>query len=371
MRTQMNLLFLLLYCFMAVFFVTPDASFVLAFFCGIICAYSCHYASSDAYTLTASFFYAILGYFVPECLYFLPLIAYDIFYRLIAGLSLRQLLYLLPASALIPAFHKSGLFFSGIYLSHSLIGGFLAILLAKYTRDYDSLEHLYKKVYDDSTEYHLLLKEKNQNLLEKQDYEIYAATLKERNRIAREIHDNVGHLLTRSILLVGALKAVNKDESLQEPLGNLSDTLSHAMNNIRESVHDLHDESINLKESIEGLLGEFTFCEVRFQFDMSYQLPRELKYAFISIVKEALVNVSRHSNATEVRIFMREHPGFWQLCITDNGTVSEKPEKTDFSVQEISPGIGLKNIRERITALNGQVQFSRTPGFSIFATVPK
>jgi len=367
----MNQLLLLLYCFMAVFFVNPDSSFVLAFFCGIICAYSCNYASSDTYTLTASFFYALMGYFIPECLYFLPLIVYDIIYRLITGFSPRHFRYLLSASALIPAFHKTGLLFNGIYLSHLLIGGFLAFLLAKYTRDYDILENLYKKVYDDSTEYNLLLKEKNQSLLEKQDYEIYTATLKERNRIAREIHDNVGHLLTRSILLVGALEAINKDENLQEPLGNLSDTLSHAMNNIRESVHDLHDESINLKESIEGLLSEFTFCEVSFQFDMSYQLPRELKYAFISIVKEALVNVSRHSNATEVCISMREHPGFWQLCITDNGTVSGKHSKTDFSVQEISPGIGLKNIRERITALNGRVQFSQTPGFSIFATVPK
>jgi signal transduction histidine kinase len=43
--------------------------------------------------------------------------------------------------------------------------------------------------------------------MEKQDYEIYLATLRERNRIAREIHDNVGHMLSRSILQIGALKA--------------------------------------------------------------------------------------------------------------------------------------------------------------------
>ena len=69
------------------------------------------------------------------------------------------------------------------------------------------------KTRDDSTEQAILLKSRNQSLLKKQDYEIYNATLKERNRIAREIHDNVGHLLSRSILLTGALKAVNKDEN--------------------------------------------------------------------------------------------------------------------------------------------------------------
>ena len=64
------------------------------------------------------------------------------------------------------------------------------------------------KLRDDSTEKNLLLEEKNHMLVEKQNYEIYTATLKERNRIAREIHDNVGHLLSRSILITGAAKAV-------------------------------------------------------------------------------------------------------------------------------------------------------------------
>ncbi len=61
-----------------------------------------------------------------------------------------------------------------------------------------------------SEEHTLLLSEKNKALLEKQDYEIYAATLRERNRIAREIHDNVGHVLSRSILMTAACKPIKK-----------------------------------------------------------------------------------------------------------------------------------------------------------------
>ena len=56
------------------------------------------------------------------------------------------------------------------------------------------------------------MEQKNKELLEKQDYEIQVATLNERNRIAREIHDSVGHLLSRSILQLGALKAVHRQE---------------------------------------------------------------------------------------------------------------------------------------------------------------
>ena len=68
------------------------------------------------------------------------------------------------------------------------------------------------------------------------------ATLKERNRIAREIHDNVGHMLSRAILQMGALSTVYEEEPLHGQLLKVNDTLNLAMNNIRESVHDLHDD---------------------------------------------------------------------------------------------------------------------------------
>ena len=66
--------------------------------------------------------------------------------------------------------------------------------------------------------------------LKKQDYEIYAATLRERNRIAREIHDNVGHVLSRSILMTAACKTINKNDFLDPLLGNLEESLNGAMN---------------------------------------------------------------------------------------------------------------------------------------------
>lgn len=72
-------------------------------------------------------------------------------------------------------------------------------------------------------------------------------TLRERNRIAREIHDNVGHMLSRSILQMGALITIHKEEPLHGQLAGVGETLNQAMNSIRESVHDLHDESIDLR----------------------------------------------------------------------------------------------------------------------------
>ena len=155
---------------------------------------------------------------------------------------------------------------------------------------------------DEDAELQLLLEERNKSLLEKQNTEIYTATLRERNRIAREIHDNVGHMLTRSILMVGALKTTCKEQPLSQPLELLQETLNQAMDSIRKSVHDLHDSSLNLEESLKNLIKEFTFCPVELQYDMPAELPSEMKYSVVAIVKEALVNISKHSEASKAEI---------------------------------------------------------------------
>ena len=151
------------------------------------------------------------------------------------------------------------------------------------------LDAEFKKMRDDSVERNLLLKQKNQSLLEKQNYEIYNAVLKERNRIAREIHDNTGHMLSRSILLTGAAKAINKEEGLTPLLSQLEETLNTAMTDIRKSVHDLHDESVNLKETLDNLIESFSFCPAVMEYDMGFQIPQAVRYGFIAIIREDLI----------------------------------------------------------------------------------
>lgn len=270
-----------------------------------------------------------------------------------------------------------------------VVGLAAAVLLYERTRRLDELEKEYKRSRDDSRELTLMLEKKNRDLLEKQDTEVYLATLKERNRIAREIHDNVGHMLSRSILMVGALKAVNQNENLKVPMEQLDQTLNEAMTNVRQSVHDLHDESVNLKEVMESLAAEFSFCPVQFTYDMGYDIPKEIKYSFIAITKEALNNVMRHSNADEVKILVREHPWLYQLIIEDNGT-SDKRIQSDAHREEYvmqdgagktgnvrktenteSSGIGIRNMKERVRMLGGTIQIQKENGFRIFITVPK
>lgn len=232
------------------------------------------------------------------------------------------------------------------------------------TRKMQELRNTIHELRDNSVEHENILKEKNQELLDKKNDELYIAVLQERNRIAREIHDNVGHMLSRSILQLGALLAICKDEILRPHLVTLNETLNEAMNNIRNSVHDLHDEAIKLEDAVNSLIQNFTFCPVKFSYQVTSKVPKKIKYCLLAIIKEALNNVIKHSNASEVTISIKEHFAFYQLLIKDNGTlISSDLENTS--------GIGLKSMKERVALNKGIIHITVENGLRIFITIPK
>lgn len=249
-----------------------------------------------------------------------------------------------------------------------------SVHICHFANEHEKLIEHSRQYRDDSTEINLLLREKNKSLLTNQDYEINNATLMERNRIAREIHDNVGHMLTRAIMLTGAIKVVNKNESLCPSIDNLEECLSTAMNNIRESVHNLHNNSISLENTIKTLTAGFDFCEINLTYDIEENIPNDIKYAFIAIVKEGLTNIEKHSNATAVKLTLREHPAMYQLVLHDNGTNAAGFDSSPYeskSYLSSSSGIGLNNMYSRIHMLKGTIKIYTDNGFCIFISVPK
>ncbi|MCI9442043.1 MAG: sensor histidine kinase [Ruminococcus sp.] len=354
--------FLLLYCLFSVLYTPVDPVFVLAFLCALVLCCVCYFTESLLLHLGTEAVFLSLSLFFPSFFCFFP----AAFYIFLKKHHRRILLF----AFLLFLYHTSAILYtvSPLPLLYGLSGFLLAFLLRSHTVQYEQLASQFREIQDDSRENHLLLTEKNRVLLEKQDYEIYTATLRERNRIAREIHDNVGHLLSRSILLLGAARTVNQQDSMHPLLEHLDTTLNSAMDSIRNSVHDLHDDSVDLEESIKSLIAEFSFCPVILQYDMGRTVLREVKYCFISVTKEALSNVIRHSNANQVQITMREHPALYQLYIKDNGTLCDAGFDKE---QSGHGGIGLSNMSERVHALNGTLQITSEAGFQIFIIIPK
>lgn len=355
MRYFQDIGLLILYSLLALFFTDPGSHFIFAFLCTMILMCCCYVFENR---MLRAFFFLIYGLLTlpfTELVLFYPVFVYTVLYS-------RIWLFLLWTAGIFFCIFRD-IALPPVCLYSLFFGFLLAFFLEQNTSKYEKLELDYRHSRDDSEERAILLAEKNHALLEKQNYEIYNATLRERNRIAREIHDNVGHVLSRSILLIGAVRAISKEESTASLLENLDTSLNSAMDSIRSSVHDLHDEAVNLKHAIQSLTREFDFCPVELNYDISGQVPRSIKYCFISIVKEALANIMKHSNADSVKILLREHPALYQLSIEDNGTNIRYDPSTS--------GIGLVNMKERVSSLNGTLQISTEKGFRIFITIPK
>lgn len=354
MRYIIDLTVIIVYSLFALFFTELNLTFVFLFLTALILSCLVYLYPSQKFCLFAGILYLVISVFFPPAMFPLPILLYSLIFHNIYWLAFCYVPVICYHAYITDITSTSGslLFLFGIFLSW---------FLQYNTRKYESLDRLYKKTLDDSVERNLLLSEKNQALIEKQDYEIYTATLRERNRIAREIHDNVGHLLSRSILMLGAIKTINQNEALEPPLETLDESLNDAMSSIRRSVHDLHDDAVNLEEALRSLVSDFTFCPLSLNYDMEHHVSREIRYAFISIVKEALANIMKHSHADRAAITLREHPALYQLSIEDNGTES---------VME-SGGIGLQNMKDRVDALHGTMTITTKQGFKIFITIPK
>lgn len=287
----------------------------------------------------------------PTFSFFLPLVCYDLYLSRWRWFLLSAVV---PLGAAYTALPPDRLIFILLFTA-------LSYLLKRRTADLERTKTEYLALRDTTKEFSLRLEGKNKELLEKQDYEIHLATLNERNRIARDIHDNIGHLLSNSILQTGALMATCQDDALKERLKTLKATLAQGMDSIRSSIHDLHDESVDLYAETKALVDGFGFCGISLDYDVDSSPPKAVKYTLLAVVKEALSNIIRHSNATHVTVTVREHPAFYQLVVRDNG--NQKAPQGD--------GIGLKNISQRVESLNGRVNITSDGGFTVFVSIPK
>lgn len=309
---------------------------------------------------------AIVSIFVPEAAVLLPVAVYEMYTdrQIVAGL-----ISVVSYTGLMTNDH--GLLMRDNILL--LIITVLAVYLSLNSELVERMETDNRRIRDESEIKKEKLNDRNKSLLIEQDKNIYTAQLAERNRIAREIHDNVGHMLSRSLLQVGAMMVVHKDEPVAEELSGLRTTLDTAMNNIRESVHDLRDESIDIGMAIADMteaLSEKFDTHVECDVESAY-MPKDIKYATINIIKEAVSNIMKYSQSDTVDIKVDEHPSMYQIIVHDHGSLQDASEVMEDIDISSGSGMGLENIRLRAEKLGGQARFSGGNGFRVFVRIPK
>jgi signal transduction histidine kinase len=198
------------------------------------------------------------------------------------------------------------------------------------------------------------------------------AALQERNRIAREIHDSVGHCLTaQSIQLENVAVFLSQDtEKAKHYLEKARQLGKEALQNVRSSVAALRNDSWqgrSLDSAVKEMSQKFvqtTDISLQSQISLSTSVPLEMATALYRTIQEALTNIAKHSQATQVLLKLSQKGGKIYLQLEDNGC--------GFEPQANTTGFGLQIMRERIEALGGSFVLTSQPkrGCQIYIEVP-
>ncbi|KYC37287.1 histidine kinase [Scytonema hofmannii PCC 7110] len=188
------------------------------------------------------------------------------------------------------------------------------------------------------------------------------ATLEERNRIARDIHDSLGHsLVALNIQLEASLALWQEDPNKAHKLLLGAKQLgSNALKAVRQSVAEIRSEPLQgqlLQEAIANLVEEFhrtTGVLPSYQIELPSTLPQTMNSVIYRILQEGLTNICKHAKASEVHIQIQTTSS--DLCVTlqDNGN--------GFRLSENRTGFGLQGMRERATAMGGELEIVSQPG---------
>lgn len=193
--------------------------------------------------------------------------------------------------------------------------------------------------------------------------------IKERNRLAREIHDTLGHALTGIVAGLDACM-VTMDTAPDETkvqLGRLREAAQHGMVDVRRSMHMLRPddlEKLPLQEALYKMAEEFA-STVGIQVDISFEnfpafFREDESDVIYRVVQEGITNASRHGHASRIRILLAGDGKKLNIVIIDNGIGCSKLKK----------GFGLHHMQERVGILGGTVKCKGEKGFILEVSIP-
>ncbi|MFD9698380.1 sensor histidine kinase [Lentzea sp. NPDC059081] len=185
----------------------------------------------------------------------------------------------------------------------------------------------------------------------------HLATLAERERIARDLHDLLGHTLT-AIIVRAQLVAADPERAPAEA-AEIEGAARAALSEIRAAVSGWR--SASLETELEAARAALTSLgvEVVVRRDSGLAIVGSTEHELALAVREAVTNVARHAAASTCRIVVEARDGELRVVVADDGVGSRGPE-----------GNGLTGMRERIAALGGVVRRSGSAGTTVTIAVP-
>ena len=199
----------------------------------------------------------------------------------------------------------------------------------------------------------------------------------ERTRLAREIHDTLGHYLTILSIQLETISKLQEQDPARAALevAEARRVTAQSMQEVRNAVAALRPSNVaivGLLESLQQLGSEFQRTmpdtEITLDLDLDTQLPTlstDVEHTLYRVAQEALTNVRKHAHATKVLLRLRYEENVIELVVLDNGT--GKP-----GTQRQSSGFGLIGLRERVELLAGQVLYGaeQPHGYRVTVRIP-
>ena len=207
-----------------------------------------------------------------------------------------------------------------------------------------------------------------------------AATLEERARLSRDIHDTLAQGLTGVVVQLGATQRAlsfapdQASEHLAVALRMARESLAEA----RRSVWNLRAPALergDLSDALRALTARSLGANIAVTFEQQgepWRLSTAVESTLLRVGQEALVNVAKHARATEASVVLEYGPESVQLRIRDNGVGLDR-QLLDAVALAPGPwgGFGLLGMRERVEALGGRLEIRGEGGVEILAVVPR
>jgi len=195
-----------------------------------------------------------------------------------------------------------------------------------------------------------------------QEENLALAAVAERERIARDLHDVLGHTLSVIVLkaeLAGRLIELDPQRAAKE-ISDVEKTARTALSEVREAIGGYRSQGLpvemELARSTLQAAGVALACESPLP-----QLHAAEETVLCLAVREAVTNIVRHAQATHCAMrFARSADGYHSLLITDNGTPLQLHE-----------GNGLRGMRERVQSLGGRLSITTDPGVTLLIELPQ
>lgn len=192
------------------------------------------------------------------------------------------------------------------------------------------------------------------------------AVVEERNRIAAEMHDTVGHTLTAAVLTLEAAEGLVSEPQATQKLHQGKEQVRRGLSELRASVKVVRaGNETNFVAVLEQLLQEIrsnTGLDIHLVMESKITLPTLQAGVLLSAIKECTTNAIRHGHATHVDILIGEYNGHLRIAYTDNGSGTDN----------IKTGSGLSIMRERVQSVGGtlEIESALGEGFTVSLIVP-